>query len=78
MIQEHRNLRIIRIFLPRDTDMFNFATQKKQESFHKIPDFSCSRCIKRVFNRAFVWKCINMCIVQAPFWSPVVAESIVM
>jgi hypothetical protein len=29
-------------------------------SFHKFPDFSCSRCVKRVSYSAFVWKCIYM------------------
>jgi hypothetical protein len=33
----------------------------EQSDFHKIPDFSCSRCVKRVFSSAFVWKCTDMC-----------------
>ncbi len=27
----------------------------------KITDFSCNRCVKRVFYSAFVWKCTDMC-----------------
>ena len=30
-------------------------------SFHKIPDFSCSHCVKRVFYGASVLKCTDMC-----------------
>jgi hypothetical protein len=29
--------------------------------FHKITDFLCSRCVKRLFYSAFVWKCTNVC-----------------
>ncbi len=29
--------------------------------FHKIPDFSCSCYVKRVFSSPFVWKCTDMC-----------------
>jgi hypothetical protein len=30
-------------------------------SFHKFPDFSCRRCMERVFYSAIVWKCTYMC-----------------
>ncbi len=30
-------------------------------NFHKFPDFSCSRCVKKVFYSAFVWKCTDVC-----------------
>ena len=30
-------------------------------SFHKIPYFSWSCCVKMIFYSAFVWKCIDMC-----------------
>ncbi len=38
-----------------------FSNRTEWCSFHKIPDFSCSCCVKRVFYSAFVWKCTGMC-----------------
>ncbi len=37
-----------------------FFFRKEWCSFHKIPDFSCSRCVKRIFNSAFDWKCAEI------------------
>jgi len=48
-----------------------FPARKEWCTFHKISDFSCSGCVKRVFFIAFVWK-------YTPFWSAAVAESTVM
>jgi hypothetical protein len=38
-----------------------FSDRNEWCSFHKIPDFSCSHCVKIAFYSAFVWKCIDMC-----------------
>ncbi len=40
---------------------FFFFRQTEWCIFHKFPDFSWSRCVKRVFYSAFVWKCTYMC-----------------
>ncbi len=40
---------------------FFFSDRTEWCSFHKLPDFSCSRCVKRVFYSAFVWKCTYKC-----------------
>ena len=40
---------------------FGICMFMHKNSFHKISDFSCSRCVKRVFYSAFVWKCTYMC-----------------
>jgi hypothetical protein len=38
-----------------------FPRQTEWRSFHKFPDFSCSRCAKWMFYSAFVRKCTYMC-----------------
>ncbi len=38
-----------------------FPDRTEWVGFHKIPDFSCSCCVKRMFYSAFVWKCTHMC-----------------
>jgi hypothetical protein len=55
-----------------------FQTEESDIVLQKIPDFSCSCCVTRVIYSAFVWKCTDMRIAQAPFWSAVVAESTVL
>ncbi len=41
-----------------------FQTDKSDVVFYKIPGFSCSHCVKRVFYSAIVLKCTDMCIVH--------------
>jgi hypothetical protein len=38
-----------------------FQTEQSNIVFINFADFSCSRCVKRVFYSAFVWKCTYMC-----------------
>ncbi len=38
-----------------------FPDREEWCRFHKIPDFSCCHCVKRVFYSAIVWKCTDMC-----------------
>jgi hypothetical protein len=38
---------------------FCFPDRQEWCSFHKITDFSCSHCVKRLFYSAFVWKCAS-------------------
>ncbi len=40
---------------------FFFPNRTEWCSFHKIPNFLCSRCVKRVFYSVFVWKCTDKC-----------------
>jgi hypothetical protein len=40
---------------------FFFQTEQNDVFFHKIPDLSCNRCVKREFYSALVWKCTDMC-----------------